>query len=440
MFWALMGAVAFVLLIACSNVANLLLARAAHRSREIAVRVALGATRWRIVRQLMVESLLLAFISGGVGLGLGMILIRWFESETADVGVPYWMVFSMDASVFAFFAGVCLMTGIIFGLAPALHISKTNVNEVLEGGRTFGIGRCARPPLDRGAHRRRADAHAGAARGRRLHDAQLHEHVPLRSRFRDLAAADDVDHPAGTEISEPRRSADDSAPHRGAAEHGRSDRRRDDHDSSLPMGGAARDSSRSTGRSGTPGDKPATVSMVSAGPHYFDALGVKLLRGQAWTANDGTAGHEVAIVNQQLATTYFGTEDPIGKRIRLTDDTPAGQQSAWATIVGLSPNVRQRGGLRSPDPDPVVYVPHEQVAVAPRGALILVRGRSDPGALTAQLRKEIFARRSRHAARQHPDDGSEPRGAALGRAGVRHDVHGLCRASPSSWRRSVCMR
>jgi hypothetical protein len=131
--------------------------------------------------------------------------------------------------------------------------------------------------------------------------------------------------------------------------------------------------------------------MVSAGPHYFDALGVKLLRGQAWTANDGTPGHEVAIINQQLATTYFGTEDPIGKRIRLTDDTPAGQQSAWATIVGLSPNVRQRGGLRSPDPDPVVYVPHEQVTAAPRGALILVRGRSDPGPLTAQLRKEIFA-------------------------------------------------
>src|SRR6202521_1242845 len=144
-FWALMGAVAFVLLIACSNVANLLLARAAHRSREIAVRVSLGATRWRIVRQLLVESVLLASISGIVGLGVAIIFIRWFDGETQNIGKPYWMTFDMDASVFAFFAVVCLLTGIVFGLAPALHISKTNVNEVLkEGGRSGSGGLRAR--------------------------------------------------------------------------------------------------------------------------------------------------------------------------------------------------------------------------------------------------------------------------------------------------------
>src|SRR5437870_7547255 len=144
-FWSLMGAVAFVLLIACSNVANLLLARAAHRSREIAVRVSLGATRWRIVRQLLVESVLLAFISGVVGLAVAQILIRWFDGETQNVGKPYWMTFEMDGSVFAFFGVVCLLTGIVFGIAPALHISKTNVNEVLkEAGRSGSGGRRAR--------------------------------------------------------------------------------------------------------------------------------------------------------------------------------------------------------------------------------------------------------------------------------------------------------
>ena len=98
----------------------------------------------------------------------------------------------------------------------------------------------------------------------------------------------------------------------------------------------------------------------------------------------------MAVINQQLATTYFGNEDPIGKRIRLTDDTPAGKQSAWATIVGLAPNVRQRGGMRSPDPDPVVYVPHQQNPtmasrhVASSCAAVPIRARS----------RRCFARRS----------------------------------------------
>ena len=145
MFWALMGAVAFVLLIACSNVANLLLARAADRSREVAVRVALGASRWRVVRQLLVESVLLALISGVVGLGLGYAGIRWFDGESQNIGRPYWMTFDMDARVFAFFAVVCVATGIIFGLAPALHISKTNVNDIMkEGGRSGSGGLRAR--------------------------------------------------------------------------------------------------------------------------------------------------------------------------------------------------------------------------------------------------------------------------------------------------------
>jgi predicted permease len=146
------------------------------------------------------------------------------------------------------------------------------------------------------------------------------------------------------------------------------------------------------GRATEAGEKPASVMMVTVGARYFDALGIPLLRGRAWNDTEGGPGSEVAVVNQELATMHFGTEDPIGKRIRLTDDTPGGQQSPWATIVGLV-DVRQRS-LRDPgarDPNPVAYIPHSQVPAAPRGATILVRGRSDPAPLTAQLRKEIFA-------------------------------------------------
>src|SRR5439155_11547804 len=143
--WSLMGAVVFVLLIACANVANLLLARAADRAREIGIRFSVGATRLMVIRQLLVESVLLAFVGGLVGLGLSIFGLKAFDADTQNVGKPYWMVFTLNARVFTFFAIACVATGIIFGLAPALHISRTNLNEVLkEGGRTGSSGSRAR--------------------------------------------------------------------------------------------------------------------------------------------------------------------------------------------------------------------------------------------------------------------------------------------------------
>ena len=127
LFLTLMGAVVFVLLIACANVASLLLARSAARAREVAVRFALGAGRVQIVRQLLIESTLLACLGGLLGLGLAYIGVRLFDAAVADVGKPYWIRFTMDLRVFGFMALVCLATGIIFGLAPALQVSRTNV-------------------------------------------------------------------------------------------------------------------------------------------------------------------------------------------------------------------------------------------------------------------------------------------------------------------------
>ena len=96
--------------------------------------MSVGATRWRIVRQLLVESILLAAISGAAGWLLAIVGTRWFDAVTEDVGRPYYFQFTMDGRVFAFFAAVCLATAIIFGLAPALHLSKTDINEVIKAG------------------------------------------------------------------------------------------------------------------------------------------------------------------------------------------------------------------------------------------------------------------------------------------------------------------
>src|ERR1051326_497925 len=136
LFFILLGAVGFVLLIACANVANLLLSRSLARSREVSIRPALGASPWRLVRQLLVESVLLSIMGGLVGLALAFWGVRMFDLAVANVGKPYWIKFTMDYTVFAYFAAVSVATGLLFGLAPALHASKIDINETLkESGR-----------------------------------------------------------------------------------------------------------------------------------------------------------------------------------------------------------------------------------------------------------------------------------------------------------------
>jgi putative ABC transport system permease protein len=389
-FWSLMGAVAFVLLIACSNVANLMLARAAQRSREIAVRFSLGATRSRIVRQLLVESVLLACVSGVVGLALAMVGIRWFKSETQEVGIPYWMTFDIDASVVAFFAAVCLLTGIVFGLAPALHVSRTNVNEVLkEGGRSGTGGVRARRwtaalivaeltltlvllagagfmmrsflnmyRMDVGIETSRLLTMGFILPARKYPQAEMRKEFLRRVEERFNSLGDVV---GASTTSNP------------------------------PLFGGTPRQLLIDGKPAQAGDTPKTVTMLSVGPRYFDALGVSLLRGRPLDQNDGTPGREVAIINERLASMHFGTSDPIGQRIQLVDDSPAATRSAWATIVGLAPNVRQRSGQEDPLPDPIVYLPHDQNPAWIGAGAMIVRGRGDLGPLIAALRKEVFA-------------------------------------------------
>jgi predicted permease len=389
-FWSLMGAVAFVLLIACSNVANLLLARAAHRTREIAVRVSLGATRGRIIRQLLVESVLLAFLSGGIGLGFAMILIRWFDSETQDVGRPYWMTFTMDPSVFVFFAAVCLLTGIAFGLAPALHISKTNVNEVLKEAGRSGSG---------GLRARRWTAGlivtqlaltlvllAGAGFMMRSFLNQYKRDVGFETSR--LLVAGYILPNAKYSTRETRldfvRRVEERLSANGAILAASTT-------SAIPLFGGASRQLAIDGRPTPSGETPPAVTMLSIGPRYFETVGVSLIRGRALEASDGTPGRSVAVINQRLASMHFGGADPIGQRIQLLDDTAAAFKYDWATVVGLAPNVRQRGSQDDLEPDPVVYVPHAQDPAWIGAGALLVRGRSSPGELASLVRKEIFA-------------------------------------------------
>ena len=387
LFWSLMGAVAFVLLIACANVANLLLARAADRSREIAVRVSIGATRWRIIRQLLVESVLLACVAGIAGLGFAYAGVRWFDANTADIGKPYWMVFTMDPAVFAFFAAVCLVTGIMFGLAPALYVSRTSVSDVMkDGGRSGSAGMRARRWS------------TGLIIAELMLTLVLLSGAGLMIRsFMNLYRMDigiDTSQLVAMQLIFPSRYAslesralflrrlDDRLNGISAIAAASSTNR-------LPAGSASLRRLEIDGRPEMTGEQRPLVGFVAVGARYFDAVGVRMLRGRALAATDGEPGREAMVINKRLADMYFRGEDPIGKRIRLINDGNIAGAPAFyqATIVGIAPNIRQRGF--DADPDPVVYLTHAQNALMAMNVNLIVRARSNPAAMIALLRQEI---------------------------------------------------
>jgi predicted permease len=392
-FLSLMGAVAFVLLIAIANVANLLLGRAAGRSREIAVRVSLGASRWRIVRQLLVESVLLAAISGVLGLALAVIGIRWFDSVvTSDVGKPYWMTFTFDPIVFAFLGLVSLSTGILFGLAPALHVSKTDINEVMkEGGGRSGTG---------------------GPRARRWTSALIVAEIALTLvllagagfMMRSFLALYRMD--LGFETSQlltmrlslPLSKYPRAAP-RTALFQRLEERLRGVNaiqaaalTSAPPMFGGFLRQMSIDGRPIPAGERAPEVTVVSVSAGYFDTLGVKVIRGRTFNDADGTPGHESAVVNQRFVAMHFPGEDPLGRRITLIDAAPVRaydvSATAAVTVVGVVPTVRQRN-FQEPDPDPVAYLPYR--ADPQRFVTLIVRSQSDASRITPLVREEMRA-------------------------------------------------
>lgn len=388
---SMMGAVAFVLLIACANVSNLLLVRSTLRSREIAVRVAIGATRWRVVRQLLVESALLAAISGALGLGLSLLGLRLFDSLVTEVGKPYWMTFTLDGRVLAFLVAVCAGTSMIFGLAPALHLSKTDVHEVLKdaGGRSGASG----------------------SRARRWTNALIVVELALTIVL--LAAAGfmmrgfvamyqmnvgvETSHLLTMRLALPlakyARPESRTQLYQQLEERlrGISAIQTSGLTSNGPMQGGFLRLLSIDSRPTPPGERLPEVTMVSVSPSYFTTLGAPVVRGRTLEERDGTPGHEGALVNQRFVTMHFGADDPIGQPITLIDAAVSSEQPSArvsATIVGVIPTVRQRA-IQDPEPDPVVYLPYR--ADPSRDAMLVVRTAGDPGSLAALVREQMRA-------------------------------------------------
>ena len=384
-FLALLGAVGFVLLIACANVANLLLSRSTKRAREVAIRFALGASRARVIRQLLIESTMLAFVGGALGLFLSWGGIRAFDAAVADAGKPYWIIFSMDLRVFGYMAAICVLTGIIFGVAPALQVSKTNVNEILkEGGRGAAGGKRAmvmRSVLVVGELALTVVLLIGAGLMVRsflkLYNADLGVDTEHLMTMRADLPSNKFDTP------EKRHQQFEAILSKVQAVAGV---RSASLAETLPMGGGGRANIEIDGRPTAPGAPEAPVVSLTVTPEYFDTVAVSLRRGRAFTAIDGTPGNETIIINERFVARFFPTEDPLGKRVRVRQRDPKAKPNPWLTIVGVSPTIRQ-GDPQALEPDAVMYRPYRQFGFG--SMAIIARTEGAPTSFTAAMRHAV---------------------------------------------------
>jgi predicted permease len=381
----LLGAVFFVLLIASANVANMLLARAASRHREIAIRTALGAGRWRLVRQMLTESILLSLVGGTVGLLLALWGIDLLVSfSPADL--PRVKEVAVDGRVLGFTLAVSLVTGIIFGLAPALQASRPDLSEALkEGGRSAtggGRGQRVRSLLVIAEIALSLVLLVGAGLLMRSF-VKLRSVSPGFNAEKVLTMQLDLSGPAYKKGSQVIAFHDQLLDRIKALPGVRSACTR----SHVPIAADADYALLSfmvEGRPPDPANRPvAFYNAVS--PDYFKAMEISVLEGRQFDEHDVKKSRTVVIINETLALRYFSDERPIGKRMTLNDENPKDEE--WATIVGVVRDTKPR----ALDGQPVaeMYMPFAQ---QPRDSMsLMIRTTSKPESLAAAVRAEVQA-------------------------------------------------
>lgn len=362
---ALLGAVAFVLLIACANVANLLLCRSAGRRKEMAVRAAIGAGRARVIRQLLTESVLLAALGGVAGLLLGALGLKLILA-ISPANIPRLHETSLEGSVLVFTVLVSLATGILFGLAPAWSTSRANLAEVLNSGARGG------------AVAGRPRAHALLVTGEIAMVVVLLVGAGLMIQsFLHLQAVDPGFKPQqvlafDVSLFGDRYQGDErviqfhqQVRERLAALPGV---RSVAAISSLPLGGSENLGFLQVEGAPpvVPGQEPAAEDRKVT-PGYFAALGITFTRGRDFTAQDGPNQPRVCIVNEALAREHFLGTDPLGKRIRLGGPNEPGP---LVTIVGVTRNVRGASletRSRAQVCFPLAQAPQNEMTIVVRG-------------------------------------------------------------------------
>jgi putative ABC transport system permease protein len=363
-----------VLLVACANVANLLLMRAATRGREMAIRASIGASRGRVVRQLLVESGTLSVLAAAFGVFVAWAGLRMLSGIVPPETMPYWMAFTMDERVLAVVIGVCVLSVFVCGLPSALHVSKVDLRDTLtDGGATTAVRPARRwiaallaaefavtlvlvaaavLSVRVGAETRRTEFQVDPA-------SLVTMWVTLPSdAYRTPAARaaffDRLD-----------QSVDASAA--GSVAYA----------SALPHAGGGQQPLTISGR---PEATPPLVWVVDASEEYFSVLRIPLVSGRPFTRADGRPGSEAAIVNERFVRMFLGDREPIGARIRV-----GAAETPWLQIVGVATTVRQQQ-VSGAEPDPVVFLPFR---TAPPGTTVLIARTADDEGTIARLRRDV---------------------------------------------------
>ncbi|MBO0858554.1 MAG: ABC transporter permease [Chloracidobacterium sp.] len=377
--WVLLGAVGFILLIACINVANLLLARAAEREKELAVRLALGAGRWRVARQLLSESLLLA----GLGAAGGLLLGRWMLAgllQLAPPGIPQLSRVGLDKDVLLFTLSLAALASLLFGMAPALRASKTDLQTALKDG-----GRLTNGSAREGMRRALLIAEVGLSLALLAGAGLL-----LRSMYNLLHV--DLGFDAGNlltmrfELSDKKYNPqtgrvfyDECLARVLAAPGARSAAL----SQSLPIEGAYWDTLF------TVADKPAPSradlpwsDYLQVSANYFETMGLRLLRGRWFNASDTPESAPVTVINETLARRIWPNEDPIGKRIK--QGLPE-YNGLWREVIGVVNDVQTNGVDR-----PTTMQMYALLSQNPGTFLaLIVRAQGDPLAVAASIEQAI---------------------------------------------------
>jgi putative ABC transport system permease protein len=378
-----LGAVGFLLLIACANAANLLLARAASRQREMAIRASLGAGKSRILGQLLTESALLSLAGGA----LGLLLAVWGTAALVSLpslGIPRLASAGVDARALLFTLAVSLLTGILFGLAPALHASRFNLFRSLkEGGRTAtdGMGHSRlRALLVISQVSLAVVLLIGASLLIESMFHLLHEAPGFNPQG---VMAFNLDLP-DSRYGKPEQSADFFRDLLGRI---RTVPGVKDASAVLPLplsGDSMRTSFEIEGRPMAKSDFPST-HIRAVGLDYFQTMQIPLLAGREFNAHDDRNAPHVVIINQTLARRFFPNESPIGKHIK--PGMSSGKNDVMCEIVGVVGDVKHRR-LWLPE-DPESYLPYDQNSIG--GMNIVVRSTGDPMTLLPAIRAQVLA-------------------------------------------------